>query len=154
MFHRALQSARRSLVLIACIVAIGTPALVDAAPPDADQPAVAVAVAPPADAPRPAALAPLYVSFAALQVLDIHSTLRASETGARELNPVISGLLGSPAALVATKAGVAAGMIFVSEGVRKHHPRTALLTMFALNSAYAIIVAHNYVSEARAGRSR
>jgi uncharacterized protein DUF5658 len=152
MFNRALQSARRSLVLIVCIVAIGTPALHGAAMGNADQPAVAVA--PPADAPRPAALAPLYVSFAALQVLDIHSTLRAPATGAREMNPVVSGLLGSPAALVAAKAGVAAGMIFVSEGVRKHHPRTALLTMFALNSAYAIIVAHNYVSEARVGRSR
>lgn len=152
MFLRTLQSARRSLVIIACLVALGTPSLRGAAMGNADQPAVAAA--PPADAPRPAALAPLYVSFAALQVLDIHSTLRASATGAREMNPVISGLLGSPAALVAAKAGVAAGMIFVSEGIRKHHPRTALLTMFVLNSAYAIIVAHNYVSEARAGRSR
>ena len=51
---------------------------------------------------RPAALAPLYVSFAALQVLDIHSTLRAPDFGAREANPLVGRLLASPAAFVAS----------------------------------------------------
>src|SRR6202043_1187700 len=51
---------------------------------------------------RPPALAPLYISFAVLQVLDIHSTLRAPDFGAREANPLVGGLLASPAAFVAS----------------------------------------------------
>ena len=99
---------------------------------------------------RPAALVPLYVSFAALQVLDVHSTLRAPEFGGREANPVVAGMLGSPAALVAAKAGMTAGIYFVSERMWKRNRGAAVLTMIALNSAYAAIVARNYAIEARA----
>jgi hypothetical protein len=100
---------------------------------------------------RPAVLAPLYISFAALQVLDIHSTLRAPDFGAREANPLVGGLLASPAAFVATKAAVTAGLIYVSERMRRRHPRAAVLMMIGLNSAYAVVVTRNYVTEARAG---
>ena len=100
---------------------------------------------------RPAVLAPLYVSFAALQVLDIHSTLRAPDFGAREANPLVGGLLASPAAFVASKAAVTTGLIYVSERLRRRHPRTAVLMMIGLNSAYAVVVARNYITEARAG---
>jgi hypothetical protein len=99
---------------------------------------------------RPPALAPLYVSFAALQILDIHSTLRAPDFGAREGNPLVGGLLASPAAFVASKAAVTTGLIYVSERLRKRHPRTAVLMMIGLNSAYAVVVARNYITEARA----
>jgi Domain of unknown function (DUF5658) len=100
---------------------------------------------------RPAVLAPLYVSFAALQVLDIHSTLRAPDFGAREANPLVGGLLASPAAFVASKAVVTTGLIYLSERLRRRHPRTAVLMMIGLNSAYAVVVARNYITEARAG---
>jgi hypothetical protein len=92
---------------------------------------------------RPAALLPLYVSFAALQVADIRSTLSALDTGNREGNPVFDGLR-SPSAMVALKTGVAAGTTFAVERLRKRNPRTAVVLMIALNSAYAAIVAHNY----------
>src|SRR5216684_7342892 len=36
---------------------------------------------------RPRALVPLYFSFGALQAYDMHSTLRAIDRGAREVNP-------------------------------------------------------------------
>jgi Domain of unknown function (DUF5658) len=100
---------------------------------------------------RPAVLAPLYISFAALQVLDIHSTLRAPDFGAREANPLVGGLLASPAAFVASKAAVTGGLLYVSERLRRRHPRTAVLMMIGLNSAYAVVVARNYITEARAG---
>jgi hypothetical protein len=99
---------------------------------------------------RPALLSPLYVSFATLQVLDIHSTLRAPSFGAREGNPLVAVLLASPVALVASKAAITTGLIYASEGLRKRHPRAAVLMMIGLNSAYALVVAHNYVTEARA----
>jgi uncharacterized protein DUF5658 len=100
---------------------------------------------------RPAMLGPMYLSFAALQALDIHSTLRAPDFGAREVNPLVGGLLASPAAFVATKAAVTAGLIYVTERLRRQHPRAAVLMMIGLNSAYAVVVTRNYVTEARAG---
>jgi hypothetical protein len=99
---------------------------------------------------RPAALAPMYISFTALQVLDIHSTLRAPDFGAREANPLVGGLLASPPAFVASKALVTAGLIYVSERLRRRHPRAAVLMMIGVNSAYAAVVTRNYLTEARA----
>jgi hypothetical protein len=100
---------------------------------------------------RPAALAPMYISFTALQVLDIHSTLRAPDFGAREANPLVGVLLASPPVFVASKAAVTAGLIYVSERLRRRHPRAAVLMMIGLNSAYAAVITHNYLTEARAG---
>jgi hypothetical protein len=118
----------------------------------ADPPEVSV---PPAasQAPpdRPAVLGPMYISFTALQILDVHSTLRAPDFGAREANPLVGGLLASPPAFVATKAAVTAGLIYVSEKLRRRHPRAAVLMMIGLNSAYFAIVTRNYVTEAHAG---
>jgi hypothetical protein len=104
----------------------------------------------PAPAHRPPALVPLYVSFAALQALDIHSTLRAPQFGGREANPIVGGMLGSPVAFVAAKAGMTAGIYFASERLWKRHKAAAILTMIALDSTYGAIVAHNYAVEARA----
>jgi Domain of unknown function (DUF5658) len=89
-------------------------------------------------------LVPLYVSFATLQALDAHSTLRALNAGATEANPIVAGVAGTPAALVAMKAGVAASTIYLVEKVRVKSRRAAIVLMAALNSAYAAIVAHNY----------
>jgi hypothetical protein len=99
---------------------------------------------------RPAGLAPMYISFVALQILDIHSTLRAPDFGAREGNPLVGGLLASPPAFVASKAAMTAGLIYVSERLRRRHPRAAVLMMIGVNSAYAAVVTRNYLTEARA----
>ena len=89
-------------------------------------------------------LTPLYVSFVALQGLDIHSTLMAMNRGARETNPMMAGLVNRPAAFVALKAGTAAGVLYMTERVRRHSPLGAVLMMVAFNSAYATVVANNY----------
>jgi hypothetical protein len=121
--------------------------------------ALASAFAPAAVAPSPAAAAqhdeaertgrgallPLYVSFAALQVLDIHSTVLALDRdGARETNPLMAGLARRPAAFFALKAASTAGIIYLTEKVRKRHRTSAILLMTAFNSFYAAIVANNY----------
>jgi hypothetical protein len=93
---------------------------------------------------RPAALLPLYVSFTALQLADVHATLSALNAGGREGNPVFTGIR-SPAAMLAVKSGLALGTTYAVERLRKRSPRTAVVLMAALNSAYAGIVAHNYV---------
>jgi Domain of unknown function (DUF5658) len=89
-------------------------------------------------------LVPLYASFAALQALDAHSTLRALDAGATEVNPLLGGIAQKPAALLALKAGVAASTIYLVEKVRLKSRGAAIALMAALNSVYATIVAHNY----------
>lgn len=89
-------------------------------------------------------LMPLYVSFAALQALDAHSTLRAIDAGASERNPFLTGIVNRPAAFVALKGGVAASTIFVADKLRHRSRTAAIITMVALNSVYATVVAHNY----------
>ena len=111
---------------LVCLALMGRPALPDgtddraardlqsAQAVPAPQPPPASAVPAPR-AERPAILIPLYTSFVTLQALDIQSTLRATQFGGREANPVVGGMLGSPAAFVAAKAGVSAGIVLVSE---------------------------------------
>jgi hypothetical protein len=112
--------------------------LIDPSPAELPAP-----TAEPRRAKRPAALLPLYVSFTALQFADVHSTLRARDAGGGEGNPVFTGLR-SPAGMLAVKAGLAFGTTYAVERLRKRSPRTAVVLMIALNSAYAGIVAHNY----------
>ena len=99
-----------------------------------------------APAPRPVLLTTLYGSFAGLQALDVHSTMRAVRSGTgQEANPVLQRLGGSPAAMFAVKAGATASIIMASERLRKnHHPMAAIALMIGANSAYAMVAAHNY----------
>ena len=138
-----------------CLGLIGRPQLGGSATDEqapAAIPAPVVVQAPSAEQ-RPSVLVPLYVSFATLQGLDIHSTLRAPEFGGREANPIVGGMLGSPAAFIAAKAGMTASVYFLSERLWKRHKTAAVLTMIALNSTYGAVVAHNYAVEARAARA-
>lgn len=140
---------------VVCLGLIGRPQIGGPASDEQASPttvAPVVAQAPPA-AHRPSTLVPLYVSFATLQGLDIHSTLRATEFGGREANPIVGGMLGSPAVFVAVKVGMTASVYFVSERLWKRHKTAAVLTMIALNSTYGAIVAHNYAVEARGARA-
>jgi hypothetical protein len=89
-------------------------------------------------------LLPLYVSFAGLQALDAHSTMRGLRAGGTEQNPLLRGIAGRPAALVALKAGVAASTILLTESLRVRNRAGAIVLMAALNSVYAMVVTHNY----------
>jgi hypothetical protein len=97
-------------------------------------------------------LASLYASFVTLQALDAHSTLVAIDRGARETNPMMAPLVDRPAAFVALKAGTAAGVLYMTERVRRHSPLGAVLMMAAFNSAYATVVARNYRVAAQLAR--
>jgi hypothetical protein len=88
-----------------------------------------------------------------LQALDVHSTYRVLNAGGREANPAAAQFVNSPAALIALKAGTTAGMIAVTERLRKHSPKAAVVVMAALNSAMATVVAHNYSVAARARKN-
>jgi hypothetical protein len=96
------------------------------------------------DARRPAALVPLYASFATLQVLDIHSTTKALADGAVEANPAMKAFAGNSIALTAMKAAGTTGVILISERLRRKNKAAAVGLMIAANSAMALVVQHNY----------
>jgi hypothetical protein len=101
---------------------------------------------------RPAPLVGLYISMATLQALDFASTRKALNAGAVEGNPLVAPLLDSPTALLALKAGVTGATIYVSERLWKRNRVAAVMTMIGLNTAYGVVVAHNYGVAARQRR--
>jgi hypothetical protein len=91
----------------------------------------------------PSAFPRMYVAFGLLQAVDAHSTIVTLKGGAKEANPLIGGLAGNPAALVAVKTASAAGTLYCVERLRKKNRVAAAVTMAALNSAYAVVVMNN-----------
>jgi uncharacterized protein DUF5658 len=98
---------------------------------------------PPPDARRPSMLVPLYLSFAALQGLDVATTIRSVNRGAVEANPAMAPFIGSPAAFIGVKALASAAMIASTEQLWKHHRAAAILTMIGANVGYSLVVIHN-----------
>ena len=86
----------------------------------------------------------LYASTAVMQGLDVHSTVMAFRGGAVEGNPLTAGATRNRAAFIATKAAVTAATIFAAKKIAKKNKLAAVITLVAVNSAYAMIVAHNY----------
>ena len=72
------------------------------------------------------------------------STQQALAGGGVEGNPVMSGIVGSPVAMTALKVGATAGIVLLSEKVRKRNPVAAVVMMVTLNSAYAMVVSQNF----------
>lgn len=102
----------------------------------------AIVAQPPAR--RPASLIPLYVSLSTLQAYDGYSTLRGVQRGAREMNVLVGGLAGKPAAFWAVKSGSTAVSIFLAEKLWRNHRRVeAITTMIVSNGVMAAIAARN-----------
>ena len=87
---------------------------------------------------------PLYVSFIAVQGMDVHSTTRGLSRGATEANPFMKGVAGNPGALFAVKAASTAGIIYGVEKRRKQNPAAAIAVMVGINVGMAYVVQHNY----------
>jgi Domain of unknown function (DUF5658) len=97
-------------------------------------------------APSAKPLGPFYVSLGVLTALDVHSTTRALNAGAVEANPLMRGVADQPAALLAVKAGGAAATIWLTHKLARRSRTGAIIVMAAVNSAYAMVVAHNYAA--------
>jgi hypothetical protein len=95
-------------------------------------------------APSRALIVPLYATFAGLQALDAHSTLRAVKAGAVEQNPLMQWAAGSPGAMIAVKSAAAVGTIYLVEKGWKKNPVRTVVLMAVLNAAYAGIAVNNY----------
>jgi hypothetical protein len=87
----------------------------------------------------------MYVIQGVLQGLDAQSTIRALHSGtAREGNPLANPFASTTAAIVAFKVAVAAGSIYGTDRLYKHHPRLAMGILGTLNGEYIYVVQHNY----------
>ena len=93
---------------------------------------------------RPPALLPLYVSFAALQVLDTDSTRQALDRGYAESNPLLRPVAGNSTSMVLVKVGATVLTIAAVERLWRRNRVAAVLTMVGINAGYAVVVAHNY----------
>lgn len=94
----------------------------------------------------------LYVTTATMQALDVHSTFAALNRGGSEVNPMMDGLTKHRVAFGAVKAGVAASSIYAAHRLAKHNRVAAIALLIAINSAYAVVVSHNYKVANRMGR--
>ena len=92
---------------------------------------------------RPAALPVLYVSYATFQVFDGYQTIQGVAGGGRELNPLMSGIAGSPAAIWTIKAVSAAVAIGAAERMWKTNKAGAIAVMLIANGVSAAVAAHN-----------
>ena len=73
----------------------------------------------------------------------------ALDAGMVESNPVMRWTTDHPVAFVSMKAAATATTILVAEKIRKKYPWRAALFMAGVNTAYALIVSHNYRATAR-----
>jgi uncharacterized protein DUF5658 len=106
--------------------------------------ALSASVAPAAEQPRSPIFMFLYGFTVGAQAADVHSTRRALEAGAFETNPFMKAISTHTSRLIAIKGGMTVGTIVVTERIARHHKTTAILTLIAINSAYAYVAHHNY----------
>jgi hypothetical protein len=90
---------------------------------------------------RPVALPSLYVSFAALQIVDARTTMGVLRRGASEANPLLSQ--PNQMGVWAVKAASTASTIYFVERIWKKNRVAAVLVMAGINGGYAAIAAHN-----------
>jgi hypothetical protein len=93
---------------------------------------------------RPRLLLPSYIVFAALQGIDAFTTVRAMDSGvAREANPLMRPFAGNAGAMFAIKGAATAATVLAVEKLWTRDRRAAIVTMIALNAAYALVATHN-----------
>jgi len=96
-----------------------------------------------ARAGRPALLPVLYASYAALQAYDVYSTRQSLALGAREANPMMTGVVGNTGAFIAMKASVGVATIVAAERLWKTNKPAAIAVMVAGNGVAAMVAARN-----------
>ena len=92
---------------------------------------------------RPAALPALYASLAALSIYDGYTTSRGLSRGAQEANPIMRGVVGSPAAFWTMKAATSIGPMLVAERLWRRNRAAAIAVMVLANSLAAVVAANN-----------
>lgn len=130
-------------VVAALMLSIATPVLAaDEAAAVAPSAAVAAAWAREGvqPGPSPKLVNAMLGAYGVLQALDMASTVRARQAGAREVNPLMDGGYGQATAM---KAALSIGAIGAVKMMGRKNRKAAFVTALVLNVASAAIVAKN-----------
>jgi acetyl-CoA carboxylase alpha subunit len=141
----------RSIICLGFAVSLGVAVPVAAQEHGAQRlvaPSAAVAAAWTREASTPRSLKALYVSYGALQGLDMYSTIVARQNGAREMNPIMNTRYARASVV---KALMVTGTFAAVKNLEKKNRRAAVFTVVGLNVVTAAIVANNF-RNARGGR--
>jgi hypothetical protein len=133
---------RTFAVSVLVLLALTKPVLAEERRPDAlvaPSPAVAAAWAKESGSSS-GAVRTLFVSYAAVQGLDMVSTMRARNRGAVEANPFMQG---NYARGMAVKAAFGAVTMLAVRGIEKKSRKAAIITMIAANVGTAAVIANN-----------
>ena len=66
--------------------------------------------------------------------------------GAREWNPLVSGVASHPVPFLLVKGGATVATVYLTEKLRKRNRVAAIALMVGLDCVYAATVAHNYAN--------
>jgi hypothetical protein len=91
--------------------------------------------------PTPVSLTNLYLKHAALQSLDVMTTLSALNKGHAESNPLFSG--GHPALIVGAKVAASSLSVYLTQKLWKRNPKAAVVTMVVTNAVLSAVVVNN-----------
>jgi hypothetical protein len=95
-------------------------------------------------AARPASLAPLYSTFAALQAADAITTIKAlQKPGLREANPIVRPFARNVPAMIVLKGASTVVTVAAVEKLWRKNRAAAVATMVGINLAYGIVVSRN-----------
>lgn len=86
------------------------------------------------------AIKALYGSYGVMQGLDMYSTIVARQRGAVEANPLMKTGFTRAAGF---KALMGASTMLAVKAIEKKNKKAAIITMIALNSVTAVVVANN-----------
>ncbi len=92
---------------------------------------------------KPWYYAALEVNYVALNTLDLLTTFRGLDAGAREVNPATRWLVHNKPMSLAFKGAATAGVLFGLNHIRKQDKTLATVLLGALNLFYGAVVANN-----------
>src|SRR5262245_55458623 len=78
-----------------------------------------------------------------VQMYEIHTTIRAIDAGARELNPLLSPVASQPGTLIAIGLVRATTINLALRSLAKRNKWAAFVIGAGMNSAYLVVAAHN-----------
>ncbi len=130
-------------VVLASLVAADSARAQEPQPVRVDAAVVTAAVKPSAWTSKPMRLG-LVAGFAALQALDVVTSVRAINRGGSEGNPIVGGMASRPALFISVKTAATLWMLLSGEQLAKHgQAGTAVISSAIADTVYGVVVAHN-----------
>jgi Domain of unknown function (DUF5658) len=93
------------------------------------------------DVSVPPSLTDMYLKHAALQSLDVLTTVSALSQGHAEANPILGK--GHTAAIVGAKVAAMSASVYLTQKLWKRNPKAAMVTMVVTNAVLSAVIVNN-----------